>query len=124
MPGINAILDGLVPYRDFFYLRAPFELYMPAFLMSVWGQDLTVLYVYFYAGNVLCLVMGVLIAKELFRTRLILYLMVPILVARTFPRVIFSIWGGMRYAFGLIVLWCFIKFLRRQIGRASCRERV
>ncbi|MBI3315226.1 MAG: hypothetical protein HYZ86_04755 [Candidatus Omnitrophica bacterium] len=114
LPGINAILHGLVPYRDFFYLRGPFELYMPAFLMSVWGQNLTVLYLYFYAGNVLCLVMGVLIAKELFRTRLILYLMVPILVARTFPRVMFTIWGGMRYALGLIALWCFIKFLRGQ----------
>ena len=114
MPGINAILHGLVPYRDFFYLRGPFELYMPAFLMSVWGRHLAVLYFYFYAGNVLCLVMCVLIAKELFRTRLILYLMVPVLVARTFPRVMFTIWGGMRYAFGLIVLWCFIKFLRRQ----------
>ncbi len=114
LPGINAILHGLVPYRDFFYLRGPFELYMPAFLMSVWGQHLAVLYFYFYAGNVLCLVMCVLIAKELFRTRLILYLMAPVLVARTFPRVMFMIWGGMRYALGLIVLWCFIKFLKRQ----------
>ncbi|HOW36078.1 MAG TPA: hypothetical protein PL155_06675 [Candidatus Omnitrophota bacterium] len=112
LPGINAILHGMVPYRDFFHLRGPFELYMPAGLMSLFGAQLSVLSAYFYFGTVLCLLVCVGIGKELYRTRGIFYLMVPVLVARTFPRVFFTWWGGMRYAFGLLVIYCLVKFLK------------
>lgn len=112
LPGINAVLHGMVPYRDFFHLRGPFELYMPAALMSLFGAQLSVLSIYFYFGTVLCLLVCVGIGKELYRTRGIFYLMVPVLVARTFPRVFFTWWGGMRYALGLLVIFCAIKFLK------------
>ena len=64
LPGIQSILNGEIPYRDFFHLRGPFELYMPAFLMKIFGMHLKVLYSYFYFGNVLCLILCILIAKE------------------------------------------------------------
>jgi len=35
LPNINAVLDGFIPYRDFFHLRGPLELYVPAFLMNL-----------------------------------------------------------------------------------------
>lgn len=114
LPGINAILNGLVPFRDVFHLRGGFELYMPASLMSIFGTHLGVLFSYFYIGNVLCLVIAVLIARELFQTRLFLYLMIPVFVARTFPRVVFSYWGGLRYAFGLLALYCVVRFFRSE----------
>jgi hypothetical protein len=112
LPGIQAILDGQVPYRDFFHLRGPLELYMPTLLMKVFGMHLSVLYTYFFVGNVLCLVLCVWILKELLRTRLILYLAVPVIVARTFPRVVYMIWGGMRYAWGLMAALFVIKFFQ------------
>jgi len=113
LPGIQAILNGEVPYRDFFHLRGPFELYMPAYLMSVFGEHIKVLYSYFYFGNVLCLILCILIAKELFKTRYVLYLMTPVLIGRTFPRVVFTYWGGMRYAYGLMAVWCVTKFFKK-----------
>jgi hypothetical protein len=112
LPGIQSVLNGEVPYRDFFHLRGPFELYMPAFLMKVFGVHLTTLYSYFYFGNILCLILCIFIAKELFKTRYILYLMVPVLVGRTFPRVVFTYWGGMRYALGLLAVWFIVKFFK------------
>lgn len=112
LPGIQAILDGEIPYRDFFHLRGPFELYMPAFLMKVFGMHIRVLYSYFYFGSVLCLILCVLIAKEIFKTRYVLYLMAPVLIGRTFPRVVFTYWGGMRYALGLLAVWLIIKFFK------------
>jgi len=112
LPGINAILHGLVPYRDFFHLRGPLELYIPAWLMQIFGARMDVLCLYFFFGNVLCLIFVVLIARELMRSRYMLYLMVPAIIARTYPRVVFAIWGGMRYAWGLIAVFCFIKFLK------------
>ena len=113
LPGINAILHGGVPYRDFFHLRGPFELYMPAFLMMISEKNISVLSFYFYFGTVLTLIFLVFLGKELYQTRLIFCLMVPVLVARTFPRVVFTYWGGMRYALGILALYCAIKFFKR-----------
>ncbi len=115
LPGIDGILKGQVPYRDFFYLRGPFELYVPAALMRFFGEHVAVLSAYFYAGTVIALIVCVWIARELFSSRLFFYMLVPVLVARTFPRVVFTYWGGLRYAWGLLALLCVIRFLR---GRA------
>lgn len=113
LPGIQSILNGEIPYRDFFHLRGPFELYMPALMMKIFGLHLTTLYSYFYFGTVLCLILCILIAKEIFQTRFVLYLFAPVLIARTFPRVVFTFWGGMRYALGLLAVWCAIKFFKK-----------
>jgi hypothetical protein len=114
LPGIDAILQGQIPYRDFFYLRGPFELYMPAVLMSLFGETVAVLSTYFYVGTVMALLVCVWIAYELFPSRLILYAFVPVLIARTFPRVVFTYWGGMRYALGLLSILAVIKFLKTE----------
>lgn len=127
LPGINAILHGAVPFRDFFHLRGPFELYMPAFLMKIFGNHIDIMYFYFYVGTILGLILCVWIGREIYKTRYVLYLMVPVLVARTFPRVVYNFWGGMRYALGLLALFCAIKFFKKDrplwmflAGLASC----
>src|SRR3989338_7836111 len=112
LPGIQSVLNGEIPYRDVFHLRGPLELYVPALLMKLFGVHIGVLYSYFYAGSVLCLIFCALIAKEVLKTRFILYLFVPVLIGRTFPRVVFTYWGGMRYALGLLAVLCFVKFVR------------
>ncbi|MBN1870276.1 MAG: hypothetical protein JW847_06870 [Candidatus Omnitrophica bacterium] len=109
LPGINAVLDGLVPFRDFFHLRGPGEFYIPALLMRLFGENVTVLSTYFYVGTVITLIIGVFIAAAVFKTRFVLYLMVPVLVARTFPRISFYYWGGMRYALGMLALVLAVK---------------
>ncbi len=116
LPGIDAILKGHIPFRDFFHLRGPLELYLPAALMKMFGDHVAVLSTYFYAGTVLTLWLCVLLAKEFCRTRVIFYLMVLVLIARTFPRVVFTYWGGMRYAIGLLALWFAVKYFKE--GRA------
>ncbi len=114
LPGINAVLHGLVPYRDFFHLRGPFELYLPAGMMALFGTQLSVLSLYFYIGTVLTLIVCVFLGKELYPSRVILYVMVPVLVGRTFPRVVFSYWGGVRYAFGILALFFVVKFFKKE----------
>lgn len=127
LPGINSILQGGVPFRDFFHLRGPFELYLPAFMMKIFGVHISIMYFYFYAGTILGLILCVWIGGELYKTRYVLYMMVPVLVARTFPRVVYNFWGGMRYALGLLALFCAIKFFKKErsfwmflAGVASC----
>src|ERR1700679_1022785 len=112
LPGIDAISQGQVPFRDFFHLRGPFELYVPALFMKVFGFRVDVLATYFYVGTVLTILVAVLIAYELIQQRFFLYSFVLIIVTRTFPRVVFTFWGGMRYAWGLLAVWCLIRFLK------------
>jgi hypothetical protein len=112
LPGIDAISQGQVPFRDFFHLRGPFELYVPALFMKIFGFRADVLAAYFYFGTVLTILVAVLIAYELIQQRVLLYSFVLIIVTRTFPRVAFTFWGGMRYAWGLLAVWCLIRFLK------------
>lgn len=117
LPGIDALFQGLVPYRDFFYLRGPFELYAPAFLMRLLGEHLAVLSVYFYAGTVVTLIVYLLISCRILPSRLFLYCLALVFVARTFPRVVFSYWGGMRYGWGALAVFCLILFFIKQHKR-------
>jgi len=104
LPGIMALLDGAVPYRDFLYFRGPLELYVPAYMMKFFGMNMIWLPVFYYVGTVLTLLTFIVLGLQLFRTRFILYLMVPVMVARTFPRISYYYWGGLRYFLGALSL--------------------
>jgi len=112
LPGIDAVSHGQVPFRDFFHLRGPFELYLPALFMKIFGFRADILSAYFYLGTVLTILVAVLIAYELIQQRLLLYAFVLIIVTKTFPRVVFTFWGGMRYAWGLLAVWCLVRFFK------------
>lgn len=114
LPGIYALFHGAIPYKDFLYLRGPLELYVPALLMRLFGDNMIWLPIFYYAGTILTLVIGVLLAFKLYRTRLVLYLTVFVLLARTFPRVSFYYWGGLRYALGLLFLFCVFQYFKKQ----------
>ena len=114
LPGINAILHGQIPFRDFFHLRGPLELYMPAFMMTIFGKKIAVLSTYFYIGTVLGLIVCVLIAAQFYRSRWTLYVMAPVLIARTFPRIVFTFWGGMRFTWGVVALFFAIRFFKEE----------
>ena len=104
LPGIYALFHGAIPYKDFLYFRGPLELYVPALLMKFFGDNMIWLPIFYYVGTILTLLFGALLAFQLYRTRLVFYLMVFVLVARTFPRISFYYWGGMRYALGMLSL--------------------
>ena len=114
LPGIDAILHGQIPYRDFIHLRGPLELYIPAFFMTLFGEHFAIVPLYFYVGTVITLIFCVLIAKEVLKTRIFFYLAIPVLIARAFPRVSYTLGGGIRFGYGLIVIFCLIKFLNQR----------
>lgn len=114
LPGIDAILKGQIPYRDFLHLRGPLELYVPAWWMRIFGENFSVLPTYFYVGTIVTLMICLLIAKEIIQSRFFLYAMALTLIARTFPRVSFTIGGGIRLAWGVAAVYCVIQFLKRR----------
>ncbi len=116
LPGIQAILDGQIPYRDFFHLRGPFELYLPAIAFAIFGSNVAVLNTFFYFGTVLTIILCILLALRILRLRFTLYMLAIVLVARTFPRVVFTFWGGMRFAIGILSLYfCVLFFQSKRI---------
>ena len=117
LPAINALFHGAVLYRDVFFLRGPLELYVPAFFMGLFGKNMAILPTFYYAGTIATLLIFLWIAHNLYRTRLILYLMIVVFVARTFPRVSFNYWGGMRYALGALALLCVLFFFQKEKRR-------
>ena len=112
LPAINALFHGLVPYRDFFFLRGPMELYVPALMMKIFGVSSALLPVFYYVGTMATLILCVIIAGQLLQSRFIFYMMVPAFVARTFPRIAYYYWGGMRYAMGFLVILCLFYFFK------------
>src|SRR3989338_36616 len=114
LPALNALFHGAVPYRDFFVFRGPLELYVPAVVMLVLGKNSAVLPLFYYAGTVATLLVLAGIGKQLYRTRFIFYLMAVVLTARTFPRVSYYYWGGMRYALGALSVYFVILFLKNK----------
>ncbi len=113
LPGIDGILKGLIPYRDFFHLRGPFELYLPALAMKFFGGHVAVLETCFYVGNMLIMLLWLLVGQKIYSTRLVYYLMALVLIARTFPRVTFDYWGGFRYAWGAAAVLFGVWFFKR-----------
>ena len=113
LPVINALFHGAVPYRDVFFLRGPLELYVPTIMMFFFGKNSMLLPTFFYIGTVLTLLAGVLLAQQLYRTRFIFYIMVAVFVARTFPRVSYYYWGGLRYFIGLASLYLAIQCFKK-----------
>ncbi len=88
-------------------------MYVPAIMMLFFGKNFMLLPTFFYIGTVLALLIGVLLAYQLYRTRFMFYVMVPVFIARTFPRVSYYYWGGLRYFIGLASLFLAIQCFKK-----------
>ncbi|MBF0522067.1 MAG: glycosyltransferase family 39 protein [Candidatus Omnitrophica bacterium] len=114
LPGVDAVLKGLVPYRDFFHLYGPLTLYLPALVMKFFGVNIPTLSLYFYISNVLTFLLCVLIAKDVFKTKFVYALCMVVLIARTFPQGIFTCADGLGYVFGLWIVYSAVKYIQKQ----------
>ena len=112
LPAIRGIFEGLVPFRDYMLYRGPLEVYIPAAMLKLFGDNMIWLPVFFYVGSIVNMWLGLLIAYRIFKSRFIFYLFVPVFIARTFPRISFYYWGGLRYALGMWALYLIVRFLQ------------
>lgn len=97
---------GQLPYRDFSYWRGPFELWVPYVMMNLLGDTMSILPLFYYLFTLLTFVFLLALAYQIFKSRLIFMCFLPVIIARTFPRISFYYWGGLRYALGLGALLC------------------
>jgi len=114
LPCIESIFRGEMPYRDIFVLRGPLELYLPFYLMKIFSKNIIVLRAFFYFGTVATLIIAVFFGKRLYKTRYFCYFMAFVLIAKTFARVNFANWGGIRFGIGLLAILFAVIFLNKE----------
>lgn len=114
LPQINELFHGKVLYRDMFVLRGPLEILMPAALMALFGKHIGVLSAYFYFGTVLTLIICSLLGLRMYKTRVFTYLMALVLIGKTFVRVNFNNWGGIRFGIGLLAILFAIEYFKKE----------
>ncbi|MCG8429830.1 MAG: hypothetical protein MJA29_01465 [Candidatus Omnitrophica bacterium] len=112
LPFINQVLRGGALFKDAVIFRGPLEIYLPVLMMKFTGAHINTLHFCFYLGNLLSLVAAVFVAREVLKTRLFVYLLVPVMVAQSFSLVFYKNWGGWRHALGAGALWCILLFIR------------
>jgi hypothetical protein len=59
------------------------------------------------------MIFTLILAREILERRVFLYALTPVLVAKTFSLAHFQLWGGPRFAVGILTLLCFLKFLKK-----------
>ena len=113
LPQINELFHGKALYKDIFVLRGPLEIFMPAFLMKLFGMHIGVLNAYFYYGTILTLLIYAIFARRIFSTRYFVYIFTLVLIARTFPWSCYNVWGGIRFGFGILALLLAVEYLNK-----------
>lgn len=114
LPCIDGVLDGKILYRDIFILRGPLEVYFPALLMTIFGENISILRAYFYFGTVLTLIICAFLGLGMYRTKAFVYLMTPVLIGKTFARVNFNNWGGIRFGIGLLAVLFAVNYFKKE----------
>lgn len=109
---IQGIFHGEVPYRDSITLLGPLFLYLPAGLMAIFSQTVTVLRAYFHTAAILNLLIAYGVGRWVCRTRTARYLLPLILLIETYDPFWSSRWGGLRAGLGLLVVGCLIQYVR------------
>ena len=124
---LNGIFEGKIPYKDFFVLFGPLQLYVIAFAMILFGKSLSVLMSYFYANYLLNLLVIYFLGRAVCKNRFFICLIPFIcLLEVTHP-----FWAARydygRTGLGILALLLLINFLKKKnsrllffIGSVSC----
>lgn len=74
LPGIQALQNGLMLYKDVFHLRGPLDIVWPWAVMQVFGMQVHVLEFYFYCCSVLGILLVIYLGWELIHNRFVFWL--------------------------------------------------
>lgn len=112
LSGVNAILDGKIPYKDFFYLFGPLQLYIITVVMVLFGKTVAVFKLFFFTNYIISFLVIYLLTRQVVKNRWISYaisLICVIEIPHAFWATAFD-YG--RMALGLINLILLIKFIK------------
>jgi hypothetical protein len=114
LPFIEGLFNGKIIFKDMVLHRGPLEIYIPYLFMLLFGKHISVLSAFYYFGNILNIVLCLRIARYFLKTRIFLYLLIPVLAAKTFPITFYQNWGGIRFGCGLAAVLCALNYLKNK----------
>jgi len=109
---INRIFHGQLPFRDSYTLFGPLFLYIPAFLMLLFGKTIAVLRAHFHMMAILNVIIAYFVGRMVCKKRLFRYAIPFVLLLEFFHPFWSTRWGGLRVGAGLFVIAALIRYLR------------
>jgi len=113
---VNELFHGKVLYKEVYSPFGPLNTYLEALTMFLFGKSLVILRGYFYFGTITALMLGYFIGLSLCRYRFFASVIALLLIVETYNPFWATRWGGFRFAFGLLALFCIINFFRKGKG--------
>lgn len=112
LPCIDSIFGGKVPYKDFFYLFGPLQLYMMVFAMAVLGKTIAVFKTFFYINYIASFIVIYLLARNIYRNKTLVYLMALICIVEVSHPFWATFFDYGRMGLGIAVLILLIRFAK------------
>jgi len=112
LPNIDAVLNGKIPYRDFFVLHGPLQLYLQSGFFLLLGSSIYNLFLFFYSTGILTYIILYFLLRLILKTRAITYIVLFIALIETYHPFWISRWGYFRAGFSFVAIFMLIKFVR------------
>ncbi len=110
----NGILHGKTPYKDFFILFGPFQIYIISFVLLLFGKTLAVLRTYFYINYLLSFLTVYFLARTVCKKRLFVYAAVVACLVEVSQPFWAARWDFGRMGLGMAILLLLAIFIKRK----------
>jgi hypothetical protein len=112
LASIAMIMDGKIPYKDFFSQYGLTNDAIPLLFMQITAMTVENFRLYYHVTSILSVVFSYYLSITILRTRWLTLLCLAVLIAETFDPFWSSRWGGMRSGLGLLSLTFLYNFMR------------
>jgi hypothetical protein len=117
LSGVNGIFEGKVPYKDFFVLFGPFQLYAIAAAMALFGKTIATFRMFFYLNYLLSFLAIYFLARQVCRRRSAVYLAVFVCLVEVSQPFWATSWDFGRMGLGMLVLLVLAAYARKEDKR-------
>lgn len=111
---VNGIFEGKTPYKDFFVLFGPFQIYAISGIMAVFGKTIATFKVFFYLNYIFSFLAVYFLARQILRRRILAYLATLVCLVEVSHPFWATSWDFGRMGLGMIVLLVLLVFARRR----------
>jgi hypothetical protein len=111
------ILEGKIPYKDYFFSHPPVQIYVYGFLFKIFGANFLVGKIFYLLLSTSCALLIFLIVKEVYDRKVALISSIIFLLTPSF--IIFSLMGNGMWEAMILVLISFFLILKNKLPLAS-----
>lgn len=114
LSSVQAIFEGKVPYKDFFILFGPLQIYSIAFVMVLFGKMLATLRAFFYFNYMISFIGIYFLARNVCKNRIFVCLVTFMSLVEVSQPFWATRWDFGRMGLGILILLLLIQFVRKE----------